>query len=156
MLLFLGICLEFAVVAFSSVPANVCCYVVFGSRRDEIVDITVERKTLIIPSTNRSKQAESQPPGSGIRDEIVDAPVERKTLVIPSTNRVTVTNDWQSDYNGNDGDDGQVRKYYPSETCRMVQEQEAGVAQSRINPLTGAEIKTSQSRTLLMLDRALE
>lgn len=137
---------------FSSVPASVCCCVVFDSRRDETVDVTVERKTLVIPSTTLSKQADAQPPGSGIRDEIIDAPVERKTLVIPSTNRVTVT----TDPNGNDCDDGQVRKYYPSETYRLVQEQEAGVGQSNINPLTGAEIKTSQSRTLMMLDRALE
>jgi hypothetical protein len=128
----------------------------FNWSRDEIVDFTVERKTIVIPSANRSKQAETLPAGPGNRDEVIDAPVERKTLVIPSTNRVNVTAEPPSFTNGSSNDDGQAKKYYPSETCRLVQEQEAGVTEVRINPLTGAEIKTSQSRTLLMLDRALE
>lgn len=98
-------------------------------------------------------------PTSGNVDVVVDVSSERKTIVIPSANRTQVVAESQPAIVGigkNLADDGQTKKYYPSETCKLVQEQESGITQSHINPLTGAEIRPTQSRTLLLLDRTLE
>lgn len=118
---------------------------------DDAIDVKTERKTIVIPSSasNRSKPADTAPPAS-FRDEIVNEPVERKTIVVPSSRRQQPSGD--SSQTG----DGETKKYLPSETYRMVQEQDAGLSLSNISPLTGAEIKPVQSRTLMMLDRALE
>ena len=108
-------------------------------RLEETVDFSAERKTLVI----RPKQSPD--------DAIVDVPTERKTLVIPSANRTNADSRSVEPMN-----DVGSKVYYPSETCKLVQEQEAGVPQSNVSPKTGAEIRSTQSRTLMMLDRVLE
>jgi len=104
----------------------------------------------------------SSSPAAGNVDVVVDVPAERKTIVIPSVNRTKLAIESQPvvvgvGYNPIElTDDSKTKKYYPSETCKLVQEQESGISQSHINPMTGAEIKSTQSRTLLLLDRTLE
>jgi len=86
-------------------------------------------------------------------EDTVDVQTERRTIVIPSRNqpKPPAANSVQD---VSSTDSGNKTTYYPSETCRLVQEQEAGV-QSNVSPLTGVEIKTNQSKRLLMLDRAV-
>jgi len=87
------------------------------------------------------------------REDTVDIQSERRTIVIPSRNRPKppAANDVQD---VSSTDDGSKVSYYPSETCRLVQERDSGV-QSNVSPLTGVEIKTNQSKRLLMLDHSL-
>ena len=88
------------------------------------------------------------------REDTVDVQTERKTIVIPSRNQPKLpATDNAQDVSSTDG--GSKTTYHPSETCRLVQEQDSGVSQSNVSPLTGVEIKTNQSKRLMMLDRAL-
>jgi len=88
--------------------------------------------------------------------DTVDIQTERRTIVIPSRNqsKPPAAADIQ-DVSSVDSDGSGKVSYYPSETCRLVQEQESGVAQSNVSPLTGVEVKTNQSRRLMMLDQSL-
>ena len=87
-------------------------------------------------------------------EDTVDVQTERKTIIIPSRKqpKPPAANDVQ-DVSSTD-DDGSKVSYYPSETCRLVQERDSGV-QSNVSPLTGVEIKTNQSKRLMMLDHSL-
>jgi len=87
-------------------------------------------------------------------EDTVDVQTERKTIVIPSRNQTKLPEADKTQDTSSTVSDSKTT-YYPSETCRMVQEQDSGVTQSNINPLTGVEIKTNQSKKLMMLDRAL-
>jgi len=87
-------------------------------------------------------------------EDTVDVQTERKTIVIPSRNQPKPpAADTAQDPSSTVSDS--KTSYYPSETCQLVQEQDSGVVKSNINPLTGVEIKTNQSKKLMMLDRAL-
>lgn len=85
------------------------------------------------------------------REDKIDVQSERKTIVVPS--RSPPKPPASNDTSPSAVTDGKTT-YYPSETCRLIQEQESGV-QSNVSPLTGVEQKTNQSKRLQMLDRAL-
>jgi len=87
-------------------------------------------------------------------EDTVDVQTERKTIIIPSRNQPKPpAADNAHDVSSTDGDSKAT--YQPSETCRLVREQDSGVVQSSFSPLTGAEIKTNQSKKLMMLDNTL-
>lgn len=86
-------------------------------------------------------------------DDTVDVQTERKRIIIVPRNQPKqpasdiVPPDSSADSDGK-------TTYYPSETCRLVQEQDSGI-QSNISPLTGVEVKTNQSKKMMMMDRTL-
>lgn len=88
------------------------------------------------------------------REDTVDVQPERKRIiVIPRSQPKEPPSDNVPDISSAETD-GKVT-YHPSETCRLVQEQDSGIVQSNINPLTGVEMKSSQSKKMMMLDRTL-
>jgi len=89
------------------------------------------------------------------REDTVDVHTERKTIVIPSRNPPKPPAA-DSVHDVSSTDDGSKVTYHPSETFRLVQEQDSGVVQSNVSPLTGVEIKTNQSKKLMMLDHVLQ
>lgn len=87
-------------------------------------------------------------------DDTVDVQTERKKIIIVPRNQPkqpasdNVSRDISADSDGK-------TTYYPSETCRLVQEQDSGISQSNINPLTGVEVKIKQSKKMMMMDHTL-
>jgi len=88
------------------------------------------------------------------REDTVDVQTERKKIIIVPRNQPKQPASDNVSHVSSSDSDGKTT-YYPSETCLLVQEQDSGIIQSNINPLTGVEMKTSQSKKMLMLDRAL-
>lgn len=84
--------------------------------------------------------------------ETIDAPMERKKIVIPSSK---VSKSEKPDATDLEDSVGKKR-YFPSETMKLIQDQESGRHQIQINPRTGAEIKMNQSKKLIQLEQNLE
>lgn len=89
--------------------------------------------------------------------DTIDAPTERKKIVI-SSSKLSKTNgkeDGHSDILESANSAGK-KAYVPSETLKLIQDQESGRPQMQINPRTGVEIKTNQSKKLIQLEKNLE
>ena len=88
------------------------------------------------------------------REDTVDVQTERKKIVVLPRNQPKQPASDNAPHVSSADSDGKTT-YYPSETCRLVQEQDSGVTQSNVSPLTGVEVKTNQSKRMMMLDRSL-
>lgn len=88
------------------------------------------------------------------REDTIDIQTERKTIVVPSRNQPKQPSSDNISHTSSTESDGRTT-YYPSETCKLVRQQDAGSVESNFSPLTGVEMKTNQSKRLMMLDRAL-
>ena len=88
------------------------------------------------------------------REDTVDVQTERKKIIVVPRNQPKEPASDNISHDSSANSDGKTT-YYPSETCRLVQEQDSGIIQSNINPLTGVEVKTNQSKKMMVLDRTL-
>lgn len=112
-----------------------------------LIDVPVERKTIVLPSKKVVTSTCHEPLA-----ETIDAPMERKKIVIPSSKLPKPEKLDAADLEDSVG----KKRYVPSETMKLIQDQESGRHQIQINPKTGAEIKMNQSKKLIQLEQNLE
>lgn len=85
--------------------------------------------------------------------DTIDAPTERKKIVI-SSSKLSKTNG-SSEVLDSENSAGK-KTYLPSETLKLIQDQESGRPQIQVNPKTGVDIKINQSKKLIQLEKNLE